>query len=225
MIDTMMHMADTLYCMEIPYEERYADGLRLIAVYVQNGEVHYKNLSLRKRLPDTNLSLHWDTFRDFTQPGATEQWTLRVCDSKGHPVSANVMLAMYDASLDAFGANKWMLSLARNHSIPYSQIRYGSGYAPHANYWQNFDVWVNNIRNYDYSRLNMDYFRQRGNFRVAGAGPILYSKSAALKKVRVESGISARNTAMDAVVEESAELEDAAVEEEFNCRKRRHHQQ
>lgn len=215
-MDTVMQMTDTLFCMEIPYEERYADGLRLIAVYVQNGEVHYKNLSLRKRLPDTNLSLHWDTFRDFTQPGATEQWTLRVCDSKGQPVSANVMLAMYDASLDAFGANKWMLSLSRNHSIPYSQIRYGSGYAPHASYWQNFDVWVNKIKNYDYSRLNMDYFRQRGNFRVAGAGPILYSKPTALREVRVGNGISLRNKAMDAVVEESVELEDAAVEEGFN---------
>lgn len=215
-IDTVMQMTDTLSCMDIPYEERYADGLRLIAVYVQNGEVHYKNLSLRKRLPDTNLSLHWDTFRDYTQPGAAEQWTLRVLDSKGLPVNANVMLSMYDASLDAFGANKWMLSLSRNHSIPYSQIRYGSGYTPHASYWQNFDVWVNKIKNYDYSRLNMDYFRQRSNFRVAGAGPILYSKSAVLKEVRVESGISARNTSMDAVVEESAEQEDAAAEEVFN---------
>ena len=120
-IDTVMLLTDTLTCMDIPYKDSYADGLRLMATYVLDGMVRSKNILLYKRLPDTRLHLHWETFRDFTQPGATEQWTMRVTDAKGQPVDANVMLGMYDASLDAFGANEWKFVLPMNHSLPYAQ--------------------------------------------------------------------------------------------------------
>lgn len=168
-MDTVMMLRDSLFCMELPYKESYADGLRLNAVYVKEGVVHSKSVLLRKRLPDTRLSMHWDTFRDFTQPGATEQWTMRVCDAKGRPVRANVMLALYDASLDAFGANKWMLAMSMYHSLPYSLVRYGTGYDLHGNtYWQDFDVWTHEIKNYDYSQLDMKYFQYRGVSRFRG---------------------------------------------------------
>lgn len=215
-LDTMMVMTDTLQCMSIPYEKRYGDGLRVIAAYVHNGEVHTKNLLLRKRLPNTKLSMHWDTFRDYTQPGATEQWVLRVFNAKGEPVRANVMLAMYDASLDAFASNKWMLSLGMNHSIPYSQIRYGSGYETHGNtYWLGFDVWLNRIKNYEYSHLDMKYFQQRGNIRPGMGSPILYAKPTvgSLNTVRLrgtDKKVMGKGVEVEAEAEENGLVVDAA---------------
>lgn len=172
-LDTVMAMNDTLRCMDIPYEERYGDGLRLMAVYVCDGVVHSKSVKLLRRLPETRLSIHWDTFRDHTQPGATEQWLMRVCDVKGRPAKANVMLAMYDASLDAFGTNRWTMFLTMSHSIPYSRTTFGGGFNIHcASYWHDFDVWTNAIKNYSYSCLDMQYFSKRGNF-LASAGGIM----------------------------------------------------
>lgn len=160
MMDTVLVLQDSLYRMEIPWKEKYADGLRLLAAYVQDGIVHSKNIVLRKRLPDDRLQLHWDTFRDHTQPGANEQWVLRVLDAKGQPVQASVLLGMYDASLDAFGVNRWVLLPDRYHSIPYSMMRYGNGYNPKSSaYWQQFDVWTHKIRSYDFSHFNMKYFQ------------------------------------------------------------------
>lgn len=219
-LDTMMVMTDTLHCMSVPYEKRYGDGLRVIAAYVLNGEVHTKNLLLRKRLPDTKLTLHWDTFRDYTQPGAEEQWTLRVYNAKGEPVRANVMLAMYDASLDAFVSNKWMLSLGMNHSIPYSQIRYGSGYEAHGNtYWLGFDVWLNRIRNYEYSHLDMKYFQQRGNIRPGMGYPILYAKptGGSLNSVKLRgTGKNMADTREEVEMEEDGLSADGATASEFD---------
>lgn len=166
-IDTMMVLADTLHCMEIPYEERFGDGMSLTAMYVKNGEVFLKHLKLRKKLPDTKLYLHWETFRDYTQPGATEQWTLRVSNAKGQAADANVMLGMYDASLDAFGANKWMFSLPMNHSIPYSRARSMNWYSKQwKRCWMGFDLWLHEIPQYDFSRLDNKYFSRTSIMRL-----------------------------------------------------------
>ena len=161
-IDTVMLMTDTLTCMDIPYKDSYADGIRLMATYVLDGLVRSKNILLYKRLPDTRLHLHWETFRDFTQPGATEQWTMRVTDAKGQPVDANVMLGMYDASLDAFGANEWKFVLPMNHSLPYAQqSREGWFYKLDMLCEMKFYVWYPKIPQYEYSTFNQDYFNRK----------------------------------------------------------------
>ena len=157
-IDTVMFLTDTLTCMEIPYKEEYADGLLLNVTYCRNGKMDGRQLTLRKRLTDTKLYMHWDTFRDHTQPGATEQWTLRVLDGKGLPVSANVMLGMYDASLDAFAKNEWSFSLPMNHCIPYSQVTGYNWYKKNwKSRWVEFQVWENRIPYYELSRFDGRY--------------------------------------------------------------------
>ena len=161
-IDTVMLLTDTLTCMDIPYKDSYADGLRLMATYVLDGMVRSKNIPLYKRLPDTRLHLHWETFRDFTQPGATEQWTMRVTDAKGQPVDANVMLGMYDASLDAFGANEWKFVLPMNHYLPYTQQwSMGWFYKLDMLCEMKFYVWYPKIPQYEYSAFNQDYFNRK----------------------------------------------------------------
>lgn len=159
-MDTMMLLLDTLTVMDIPYETRYGDGLRVLATHVLDGKVSTVNLQLRKRLPEKTLSFHWDTFRDYTRPGATEEWTLRVNDAKGRPVRANIMMGMYDTSLDAFGQHRWSLLIWREHHIPYTYTISHDGYRRHGNsLWYNFDVWTHKVVYPQLSYLNPDYFR------------------------------------------------------------------
>lgn len=160
--DTMILLKDTLLTIDIPYEQRYGDGLRIVATHVLNGEVKSSSITLKKRLPEKSLSFHWDTFRDHTTPGATEQWTLRVNDAKGNPVRANVMMGMYDSSLDAFGPNRWRLFVDMYHALPYTYTHYRNGYRRHGlSIWYNFDVWTHKIYYPQLSHLNMKYFSQR----------------------------------------------------------------
>ena len=187
-IDTVMFLTDTLTCMEIPYKEEYADGLLLNVTYCKDGKMDGKQVALRKRLPETKLYMHWDTFRDYTQPGATEQWTLRVLDGKGLPANANVMLGMYDASLDAFAKNEWSFSLPMNHCIPYSQVTGYNWYNKNwTSRWMEFVVWENEIPYYKYSYFDGRYLNKlrrefaggwtAGSVRAFDANK-LYSKKA-----------------------------------------------
>lgn len=212
-MDTMILLKDTLLAMDIPYKQSYADGLTVVATHALDGVVKTRNIMLRKRLPEKRLSFHWDTFRDHTRPGATEEWMLRVSDAKGHPVRANVMIGMYDASLDAFGPNRWRLFVDMYHTLPYVYTQSASGYSRRSWNWYNFDVWTHKIPYLRLSRLNMDYFNQRGYVEKSG-----YTTGFSVGSVRVrgtlrEVPVLAKNANGAVMVQEAMRL-DAAPEAE-----------
>lgn len=205
-MDTMIHLRDTLLAMDMPYEERYGDGLSVRVAHVLNGEVHVRSISLRKHLPDTRLSFHWDTFRDHTVPGAMEQWTLRVSDANDNPVRANVMMGMYDSSLDVFAPNRWSLFVSRNHNLPHSYVNYGNGYRLHGQrYWQGFDVWTHDIFYPRVSLIDGKYYSRRGHFNVlTGSCPGVAVRKTMSRKY------AAQNVTFD--------MAEAVVEEEIMVR-------
>lgn len=211
-IDTVMFLTDTLTCMEIPYKEEYADGLLLNVTYCRNGKMDGKQLTLRKRLPDTKLYMHWDTFRDYTQPGTTEQWTLRVLDGNGLPANANVMLGMYDASLDAFAKNEWSFSLPMNHCIPYSQVTGYNWYKKNwKSRWMEFQVWENRIPYYEFSRFDGHYLE---NSRKEFAG----GWTAGFVRAFDANKLYSKKTSADILAEvpiPGEELLDASAEQTF----------
>lgn len=59
--------------------------------------------------PTKELRFEWTTFRDRLQPGSSETWKLRVLTPDGKLAPAQVMAAMYDASLDQIRPHSWFL--------------------------------------------------------------------------------------------------------------------
>ena len=66
------------------------------------------NLSLKYEVPDRSHELKMElvTFRDVLEPDEEEEWKIRITDWYGNPVTAAVMLDMYDKALDAYGARR-----------------------------------------------------------------------------------------------------------------------
>lgn len=60
---------------------------------------------------DKELEVEYTTFRDKLLPGQDEEWRIKIKGPKGERVAAEVVAAMYDASLDAFAPHGWNLSL------------------------------------------------------------------------------------------------------------------
>lgn len=95
--------------------EAYFVKYNTINVVRQNVSVPYDNLDLDIKL---------DVERDELQPGANEKWSLTIKDYKDKGVLANLMVGMYDASLDVFAKKKWSLNnkpyiryLPNNHPL------------------------------------------------------------------------------------------------------------
>lgn len=105
-------------------------GLSLALAY----EGHTENLDFHVDVRDRSheLDLELVTFRDMLEPDVPEEWTLRVTDHEGKPVQAAVMIDMFDAALDKYGSNQWLLS-------PWNSI-YVSPDALFHNMWRRVDI-------------------------------------------------------------------------------------
>ncbi|MEJ7914196.1 MAG: alpha-2-macroglobulin family protein, partial [Chitinophagaceae bacterium] len=54
------------------------------------------------------ISVEFATFREKTLPGTNEKWTVTVRGTKGEKLAAEMLVSMYDASLDAFQPHQWL---------------------------------------------------------------------------------------------------------------------
>ena len=64
-------------------------------------------------VPYTNkmLDVEFETFRNKLLPGQKEEWKIKIKGKKGEKVAAEMVAALYDASLDVFKKNSWGLDV------------------------------------------------------------------------------------------------------------------
>jgi len=111
--DTLLHLSDSAVCFEVPYEEQFRHHLNVTVMLMKGGDSYTRSKNFKLELPDTRLRMRWDTFRDNLHPGQHERWRLTLTRPDGTPASANVMVGMYDASLDALASYGMYLGVSR----------------------------------------------------------------------------------------------------------------
>lgn len=117
--DTILHLSDCATMFEVPYEERFQHQLAVTLMLMHEGRSQEEQTVFWLERPETRLQMRWDTFRDNLQPGQKERWKLTLTRPDGTPASANVMVGMYDASLDALVPYSMHLGINRgcNHNV------------------------------------------------------------------------------------------------------------
>ncbi len=116
-LDTIVHYQDSMTKWILPYKKEYGMGTSLSVTLHRNGTLYTQNRQIHLALPNNTLRPHWETFRDHLQPGQQEVWSLSLQRPDGTPAQANVMVSMYDASLDALMRHNIKLPIYRNHKI------------------------------------------------------------------------------------------------------------
>ncbi|UAY52690.1 alpha-2-macroglobulin family protein [Ferruginibacter albus] len=91
----------------IPITENDRGGIGLSIAFVKHNRVYssVNNLSIPWSNKDLNIS--FNTFRDKLLPGANEKWSVKISGNKNEKVAAEMLTAMYDASLDQFNLHSW----------------------------------------------------------------------------------------------------------------------
>ncbi len=84
-------------------------GFGVTQFFVKDNRLYVNNYIVN--VPWTNKQLHIDfgTFRNKTEPGSREQWQVKISGEKGEKLSAEMVAAMYDASLDQFKPHRWSI--------------------------------------------------------------------------------------------------------------------
>ncbi|MBR6033137.1 MAG: hypothetical protein IKP36_14455 [Bacteroidaceae bacterium] len=159
--DTLLHLSDEAMLMEVPYEARFQHHLGVSALLMHEGKFEEERLHFRFEQPETRLTMRWDTFRDQLQPGQKEQWRLTLTKPDGTPASANVMVGMYDASLNALSSYEMRSRISfftRCERDMFFRIGYFGWYGRYRYTALHLSPYILPVEGYDFARWNEEYF-------------------------------------------------------------------
>lgn len=171
--DTVLHLGNEAVMMEVPYKDTFQHHLTVNAMLMHDGEHAAKNISFTRIMPDERLRMHWDTFRDHTQPGAKEHWRLTLLRPDGTPASANVMVGLYDAALDALAPYSMHLSLPECYNRAFLHVGWFRKFAQNRHFTNlHLPLRLLNTFGMEFARWREDLFP---NTFYAGRGGKLYA--------------------------------------------------
>jgi uncharacterized protein YfaS (alpha-2-macroglobulin family) len=112
---TLEKMAASMMSHSIAITESQRGGIVYHIHFMKYNRIY--SLSQYITVPYTNkaLDIKFETFRNKLLPGQKEEWRVSIKNKKGEKVAAELMAAMYDASLDAFKPNSWYLNLYQSY--------------------------------------------------------------------------------------------------------------
>ena len=197
------------------YKEEYGNGLLLTYAWVKNGVCYQHQQFIRRPLPDKQLRLSWETFRDRLTPGQQEQWTLKILKPDGTPADASMAAVLYDKSLDAITRHQWSLNISTSLAQPSTSWQWqtwGSNTTGGQKYYRDLDVKNLSFSSFDHSVLPVSY-----RLSMLGSGIMVRGRAMTKNAVRVESApalMVQEDMAMDnAVVMKTSAVADTAGDE------------
>ena len=225
--DTMVVLSEETRTFTIPYRKEYDQSVTASFCFAKSEQLYADTKTLYLALPDKQLKMRWDTFRDLLQPGQQEEWRLTLLNPDGTPARANLMAAMYDASLDYFEGHEWHFALNRSHrtfGVPFQAWLRSNRVA---NVFSSGYQKTRKERDINLSCLDPELFQVRVYTRTSGRGPILFkaanarslTAAAPTMQLATMDGLSedaAQNSAVGTLKEEVAEVEEDKGDEEEN---------
>ena len=100
------------------YQEEYGNGLLMTFAWVKDGQCYTHNQTIARPVPDKQLRLTWETFRDRLTPGQQEEWRLKIQHPDGTPAEASLLAVLYDKSLDQIRQHQWSFAPSSYMPLP-----------------------------------------------------------------------------------------------------------
>ncbi|WP_298740888.1 alpha-2-macroglobulin family protein [uncultured Chitinophaga sp.] len=107
--DNFIRLSDRRQPAALTLTEKDRGGLRLQYTAVRDNRVFEWTQTVNVPWSDKVLEVKLAAHRDKLLPGASEQWQVQIKGPKKDQVAAELLGAMYDASLDAFRKQDWSL--------------------------------------------------------------------------------------------------------------------
>jgi len=150
--------------LEIPITEADRGNFAVHLTFVKHNACFSHQWSVVVPYTNKQLDIEFETFRNKLLPGQKEEWKVKVKGKNGEKVAAEMIAAMYDASLDAFKPNKWFFDI---YSSYYSTLNWTTnsmfGTATSSAFTQKYIK--SNFYNKYYDNLNWFGFYYYGGYR------------------------------------------------------------
>ncbi|NDV46053.1 hypothetical protein D0T49_03230 [Paludibacter sp. 221] len=121
---------------DIELKKEYADGVNIMFTFVKDEEVFSRSVQIERKTEEKKLSPSFSVFRDKLKPGENATWTVHIPEAVNDKAIAELMVGMYDASLDVIRPHNWVFnpayrlknSSSRGWSANGFKDRYAGGY-------------------------------------------------------------------------------------------------
>ena len=168
--------------------------------YAQNNRVSFITKTLAVPFSNKALTIEYQTFKDKLEPGSDEEWRIKISGDKKEKVAAEVVAAMYDASLDQFAANSWALNLynTRNPMRGFDAPTFGEAISTNFyNYTEGANVGEDDPHIYrQFNWFNFDFAeggnRPREAYMTRSAAPMMDAVGGAPKEQRMQKAKMAK---------------------------------
>lgn len=165
----------------IPIEEKHRGNFSVHFTFVKDNRFYSNSRVVTVPYSNKKLDIEFETFRNKLYPGQDEEWKIIIKGPKGEKVAAEMLVALYDASLDAFAPNNWYFDVYRSY---YSNLYWQSrSFTTQSSYLfqSNWNTYPNYQYHY-YDYLNWFGFDDYGyHFRGArfslNGGGVMYDRA------------------------------------------------
>lgn len=100
-------LKNAVHKIKIPVTDADRGGIHITAFTIYNNRFYKEDISLQVPHSNKDLKVEVSTYRDKMQPNDKEEWQLKISGENAKQVSAEIVAAMYDASLDKIKESYW----------------------------------------------------------------------------------------------------------------------
>lgn len=159
---------DEIKSFKIPFLETYGEGVNVQFTFMKDEKLFTKQISISKKIIKKQITPKFSVFRDKLQPGQRETWTVTIPTTEKN--AAELLAAMYDASLDMIRPHSWYFSPDYRPFVPNSP-GWSSGYDNVEGGGVSYNVQFGDIPEFKLNHLNWfgliieEYYSHRRRFK------------------------------------------------------------
>ncbi|ADQ79404.1 alpha-2-macroglobulin domain protein [Paludibacter propionicigenes WB4] len=112
--------SDEIRKFNILYKESYGAGVTVMLTFMKNEQLFTRSVTLTKKVAERKLTPALSVFRNKLQPGEKAEWTITVPETEKNKNVAELMVSMYDASLNAIRPHTWFFNPTNREQVAFS---------------------------------------------------------------------------------------------------------
>jgi len=112
--------SDEIKTFNIPFKSSYGAGITVMFTFVKDEQLFTRSVHILQKVMNKKLTPTLTVFRNKLKPGEKAEWTINIPESVQDEKTTELLVGMYDASLDAIRSNGWNFDPAFHEEIKYS---------------------------------------------------------------------------------------------------------
>ena len=154
--------SDEIKTFEIPFKDSYGAGVTVMFTFLKDEQFFSKQVQITRKVSEKKLTPTLSVFRNKLLPGEKAEWTITVPESAKDKKSAEVLVGMYDASLDALRPHSWNFHPSYRESVLYSPTWISNSSNTTSDYANINDKFIN-VKEFGFNQLNWFGLNISGN--------------------------------------------------------------